>query len=56
VIKTLQQRGLIHYSRGRVEILNRRGIEETACECYDSVETHFGRLLPNVTRIAGGPR
>ncbi len=48
VIKTLQSRGLIHYARGRVEILNRRGIEETACECYESVESHFDRLLPNV--------
>ena len=49
VIKVLQKRGLILYSRGRVEILNRRGIEETACECYESVETHFDRLLPNMT-------
>jgi CRP-like cAMP-binding protein len=54
VIKTLQQRGLIHYSRGRVEILNRRGIEETACECYESVETHFDRLLPNVANTKPG--
>ena len=48
VIKTLQKRGLIRYSRGRVEILNRPGIEETACECYSSVETHFDRLLPTM--------
>jgi CRP-like cAMP-binding protein len=48
VIKTLQSRGLIRYSRGRVEILNRRGIEDTACECYRSVEAHFGLLLPDV--------
>ena len=54
VIKILQQRGLIRYSRGRVEILNRPGIEETACECYDSVESHFDRMLPDVTHNRPG--
>jgi CRP-like cAMP-binding protein len=49
VIKTLQQRGLIRYTRGRVEILNRSGLEDAACECYRAVETHFDRLLPDVT-------
>jgi CRP-like cAMP-binding protein len=48
VVKTLQSRGLIRYSRGRVEILNRRGIEAASCECYESVENHFARLLPKV--------
>jgi CRP-like cAMP-binding protein len=48
VVKTLQSRGLIRYSRGKVEILNRRGIEAVACECYESVENHFARLLPEV--------
>lgn len=48
VAKALQARGLIRYSRGRVEILNREGIEATACECYSAVESHFARLLPEV--------
>ena len=48
-VKVLQSRGLIRYSRGQVEILNRRGIEEAACECYESIESHFARLLPKVT-------
>jgi len=30
----LQQRGLIEYSRGKVRILNRTGLENAACECY----------------------
>jgi len=46
VARALQARGLIRYARGRVEILNRRGIEEAACECYSAVEGHFERLLP----------
>jgi CRP-like cAMP-binding protein len=48
VVKTLQSRGLIRYSRGRVEILDRGALERAACECYQSVEKHFARLLPTV--------
>jgi CRP-like cAMP-binding protein len=31
---TLQKAGLITYSRGDVKIIDRRGLEETSCECY----------------------
>jgi CRP-like cAMP-binding protein len=30
----LQARGLIRYSRGTVDILDRPGLEQAACECY----------------------
>lgn len=33
----LQARGLIQYSRGRIGILKRRGLEISACECYRAV-------------------
>ena len=48
VAKALQARGLIRYTRGRLEILNREGIKETACECYAAVEGHFERILPEI--------
>ncbi len=48
VAQALQARGLIRYARGRVEILNREGIEELSCECYAAVEDHFERLLPEI--------
>src|SRR6267142_5319716 len=51
VAQALQARGLIRYARGRVEILNRQGIKETACECYAAVENHFERLLPGMAEI-----
>lgn len=31
---TLQQRGLIHYTRGNIHVSNRAGLESAACECY----------------------
>jgi Mn-dependent DtxR family transcriptional regulator len=30
----LQKKGLIGYSRGKVTILERRGVEVASCECY----------------------
>lgn len=48
VAKSLQERGLIQYARGRVYIANRKGIEKASCECYQSVEDHFDRILPEV--------
>lgn len=30
---TLQRAGLIHYQRGKIEILDREGLTEVACEC-----------------------
>ena len=50
VAQELQTRGLIRYARGRVEILNRKGIEGLACECYAAIEEHFCRVLPEVVQ------
>ena len=41
----LQQAGLITYTRGRVTILDREGLEAAACECYGIIESTFARLL-----------
>jgi CRP-like cAMP-binding protein len=34
----LQAAGCISYCRGRIEILDRRGLEERACECYRAIK------------------
>jgi len=44
----VQRAGLIHYSRGRITVLNRPGLEARACECYAVVKNEFDRLLPYV--------
>ena len=41
----LQEQGLISYVRGRIRILDRRGLETAACECYRVVEDEYRRLL-----------
>lgn len=41
----LQDAGLIHYCRGRINILDRNGLESNACECYRVVEDEFERLF-----------
>jgi len=45
----LQDAGLIHYSRGRIIVLDRPGLEKRVCECYDVVRKEFHRLLPDAT-------
>ena len=42
----LAQMGLIRHSHGRIELLDRPGLEAHACECYRVVQLEFARLLP----------
>jgi CRP-like cAMP-binding protein len=39
----LQKETMIHYTRGRVAVLDRRGLEATACECYAVVKEEYAR-------------
>ena len=41
----LQDAGLIHYARGQIRILDRRGLETAACECYRIVREEMERLF-----------
>ena len=42
----LQKAGLIQYSRGRITVLDRAGLEARSCECYGVVKREYDRLLP----------
>jgi len=46
----LQRSGLIRYSRGRIEVLDRPGLEKAVCECYAVVKAEFDRLLSDIPR------
>ena len=45
VASPLQKAGLIKYSRGRIRVLNVKGLQKRACECYGTVKAHYQRLL-----------
>jgi CRP-like cAMP-binding protein len=47
---TLQRAGLIKYSRGRIMILDRPGLEEASCECYAFVHQQFELALDGKKR------
>jgi CRP-like cAMP-binding protein len=42
----LQKAELIRYSRGRITVLDRAGLEQRTCECYAVVKKEYDRLLP----------
>jgi CRP-like cAMP-binding protein len=50
VAGTLQRAGLIHYRRGAITVLDRRGLEATACECYRIVRDGYERPLLHALR------
>src|SRR5512140_1373565 len=46
----LQRAGLIRYSRGHIDVLDRPGLERAVCECYGVVKAEFDRLLSDIPR------
>ncbi|NMM37910.1 MAG: Crp/Fnr family transcriptional regulator [Glaciimonas sp.] len=51
----LQSYGFIRYRRGHITVLDRSGLEDHACECYDVVKKEFARLLLDVRQLQGMP-
>jgi CRP-like cAMP-binding protein len=43
--KKIQEKGLIKYSRGTITIVDRTGLKNSACECYQVVMDEYDRLL-----------
>jgi CRP-like cAMP-binding protein len=42
---SLQSARFVRFDRGRIRILDRAGLEESACECYAVIRNEFDRLL-----------
>ena len=55
--QTLQAAGLISYHRGKIQVLDRPGLEKASCECYAIVKERFDAFLtPPVTAVQGDTR
>jgi CRP-like cAMP-binding protein len=48
----LQKLGLIRYARGHISVLDRRGLERRACECYALVKNECHRLMATEPQAA----
>ena len=48
----LQADGLISYSRGRINVLDRAKLEERVCECYAVVRRESDRLFASQAALA----
>ncbi|MBI1359057.1 MAG: helix-turn-helix domain-containing protein [Alphaproteobacteria bacterium] len=49
----LQKSGLISYSRGKLTVVDRTGLEHSACECYANVADYYESELAYLTRQSG---
>ncbi|HKP79432.1 MAG TPA: Crp/Fnr family transcriptional regulator [Phenylobacterium sp.] len=45
VARSLQEKGMIRYRRGVVDIIDRAGLQGLTCECYGVVRNNYRRLL-----------
>ncbi len=43
--QAMQAAGLIGYQRGKIQIVDRRGLEKASCECYAMVQRRFDEFL-----------
>jgi len=41
----LQHRGLIRYHRGEVTVLDRKGLEAAACDCYVADQKAYAEMI-----------
>ena len=41
----LASAGLIHYTRGKIRVLDRDRLEEASCECYGIIQREYERLI-----------
>ena len=55
--QSLQTAGLISYQRGKIQVVNRAGLEQASCECYAIVRERFEAFLtPPSTAVQGDGR
>jgi len=55
--QAMQANGLIGYQRGKIQIVDRQGLEKASCECYAMVQRRFVEFLsPPPTAVQGNTK
>lgn len=54
--RVLRRAGLIRFSRGRITVTDRPGLEAASCECYAAVTSEYRRVLGALRRSPRGSR
>ena len=55
--QAMQANGLIGYQRGKIQIVDRRGLEKASCECYAMVQRRFDEFLtPPPSAVQGNTK
>jgi CRP-like cAMP-binding protein len=44
-LQALQKLGLVSYSRGKIQVVDRKGLERASCECYAIIKEHHEAVL-----------
>ncbi|MGH9326237.1 MAG: Crp/Fnr family transcriptional regulator [Terriglobia bacterium] len=48
---TFESKGLIEYSRGRIKIVNRKGLEGVSCECYERIASEYKKFAKDIRHL-----
>jgi hypothetical protein len=48
IARELQSEGLISYRRGRIEIVDRVGLEKRACACYEFIRRKSEEIFSTI--------
>jgi CRP-like cAMP-binding protein len=54
--QSMQRAGLISYRRGRMQVVDRKGMEKLSCECYSVIKRRFAAFLDAPSAAAIAPR
>ena len=46
VVRTMQDAGLVRYRRNQIEILDRKGLMNRSCSCYQTIRRQLELILP----------
>lgn len=51
--KSFKDSGVINYRRAYIQVIDREGLEEIACECYQVVKAEYERVYSDLSRGLG---